>query len=166
MTPTNEMLGAHILAWATLIGTGLSLLGVGIAISQIRRTAKAAEAAELAAREARAAFSSNVLLTDLAGCVRSIEEIKAHLRAARFESALLRLTDTRTLLIQMRSMVNSAELRGTIQHVITQLAILRDLLEGTQNPMGVNIDRLEAMRSLGRCFRSANRLAGTSEISS
>lgn len=144
----HDMVDPGILAWATLIGTALSVAGVIIAIVQIRRTARAAEAAESAAKGARTALSENVLLSDLTGCIGSIEEIKTHLRSARFESALLRITDTRASLIELRSIVSTPELLATIQHVIAQLALLRDLLEYFNDGRRQGIDRVEAMRAL------------------
>lgn len=145
------MIGTTVLAWATLVGTGLSLAGVAIAIMQIRKTAKAAAAAELAAHQARAAISGNVLLTDLAGCVRSIEEVKALLRASRSDAALLRITDTRALLIQLRTMVVASTSRSKIQRVVTQLAVLRDVLEGVQQGRQQDLDPMEAGRALSDC---------------
>jgi len=157
------VLNQTFLAWASLIGTVVSVVGFGVAIWQLRRTAKAAKAAELASTLARAAVSESVLLTELASCIRSIEEIKAHLRTNRLESALLRVIDTRSSLVQFRSMQKSAQLRQAVLDALTQLAELRDLLEGSLATGRSEVDTVEAIRALSGSSDVLNEWLGNAK---
>lgn len=117
--------------WVSIFGTALSLLGITIAIYQILKTRKAAEAALLAANMATDAIQLNVTLTDVSSCINEVEEIKVMIRSKRYEAALLRVTDLSGRLIQLKNM----PMNRFVKHVpnskemLAQLSVLRDLLE-------------------------------------
>lgn len=126
-------------------GSFLSLLGVAIALFQIRKTRSAAEAAAVAAQAARDALTRSVVLADLTACTTAIDEVKVHVRHSRHESALLRVTDLSKSIVQLQESKQSGSLpKNEVKRMLTQLGILRDLLErgiqgdATVSPIQVN----------------------------
>ncbi|HLL75459.1 MAG TPA: hypothetical protein VK421_09335 [Pyrinomonadaceae bacterium] len=115
----------------SIIGSVLSLIGVIIAIAQIRKTLRAAKAAQAAATQTQIAISRNVLLTDISTCARSLEELKVLIRGNRFEAALMRVTDLTSQLVQLQHLQRPISTIQSIdfKEVLTQLSILRELLE-------------------------------------
>src|SRR5690349_18691413 len=115
----------------SIIGSFLTLIGVIIAITQIRKTLSAAKAAQSAANQTQQAISRRVLLTDISTCIRSLEEIKVLIRGNRHEAALIRVTDLNSQLIQIQHIQHELTGQRTInfKELLTQLSILRELLE-------------------------------------
>jgi hypothetical protein len=134
--------------FATLIGTILSLIGVIVAIVQIRKTRNAADSAHQASIDAKLLISRDVLLVDVTACTTSIEEVKTLIRHRRLEAALLRVTDLTAALIRLSHLPPKAQRPSSrdLKPVLTQLAILRELLESVNhdateefNPVHVNV---------------------------
>lgn len=114
----------------SIVGSALSLIGVAIAVWQIFKTRKAAEAAQNAVEATRRSITSNVVLADMSSCTRAIEEVKALVRAKRYEPALLRVTDLHALIIQLQHVTRSDGKADTrAREALTGLSVLRDLLE-------------------------------------
>jgi len=84
-----------------MIGVAATFLALIIAIIQIRRTTKTAEAARNAAISTRTDLAENLRLSDLTSAVRRISEIKHSLKAGQYQVASLRLDDLRELLVQV-----------------------------------------------------------------
>jgi uncharacterized protein with PQ loop repeat len=119
---------------ATILGTYFSVIGVIIALYQLSKIRKSADAAKLASMEAYATITKNVFMIDFASISRTIEEIKTLIRAEKHESALLRTNDVIIQLQQASSLPltqeNSRAL--SLSQTISQLSILRELLEKKQ----------------------------------
>lgn len=71
-------------------------------------------------------------MSDMSSCEKTVNEVKTFIRDRKYESGLLRTNDLIAQLIQLRSFVEfSAGTNGEeFQDSISQLAIIRDLLEG------------------------------------
>lgn len=117
--------------WFTVVGTLASLLGIGVALSQLNKTRKAAEAAKEAAGVATNAIKRNVALIDVTACINEIEALKTMIRTHRIESALLRVTDLSSKLIQLKNIltVESQDPIEEMSKVLSQVRILKDVLE-------------------------------------
>lgn len=114
----------------SLIGSAASVIGVCVAIWQIRRVLRTAQAAELAARMTQRAVQRDVLLADLSSCSRTLDEVRAHVRTERIEAALLRVSDVVSQLAQLRRLIQRRpENKGILREALTQLQVLRDQLE-------------------------------------
>jgi len=115
----------------TIGGFLLSLLGLAFVILQIRRTRQVAEAARSAALNTRIDLQKNVLLAEISGCIRLIEQVKSYTREGNFEGALLRITDLRTQLCELRNINGQTEASKQIpfKDILTQLFIISDEFE-------------------------------------
>lgn len=151
----------------SVAGTILSLVGVIIAIVQIRKTRLAAEAAARSATSTQRAISQNVMLTDVATCTTSLEEVKVLLRSSRFESALLRVTDLHAHLLQLHgvSTVGPTSVSIDFRDALTQLAILRDLLENKLHKRETAINPAQVNNVLSGISDQLNQWLGTAKYS-
>lgn len=115
----------------TIIGLIISIGGFAFAIWLIIKTKKAALAAKEASVNAREVLQTNIMLVDISIYARIIDEVKSSLRNQRFESALIRVTDLISQLIQIRHMEHFSSKESPIlfQEIVTQLSILRESLE-------------------------------------
>lgn len=131
---------------ATLVGTFLSLLGVLFAIGQIRRAVTAARAAENAAAGTERAIARNFFLADVSSCANAIEELKVLIRSDRHEAALLRVTDLTSNLIRIQHLPNTPVDTSGIEfrQILTQLVILRDVLEQKLHTTETDVNPVQA----------------------
>ena len=74
------MAGQQWLNIISILGSVLSFVGVLVAIWQIKKTRKAAEAASAASLQAQQSIARNVLLVDVTSCISQLEEIKLLIR--------------------------------------------------------------------------------------
>ncbi len=82
-----------------------SLIGLPVAIWQIRKTRKVAEAAKDASLATQKAISRNILLSDVSNCMKYIEEIRLYLSSEDYVSAQLRTSDLNSQLIQIQEVL-------------------------------------------------------------
>ena len=75
-----------------VVGSFLSLIGVIIAIWQINKTKRIAQAAKDASDRTQKIISRNLLLSDVSTCTKNLEEIKTYVRIERYEASLIRVT--------------------------------------------------------------------------
>ena len=61
--------------WIGIIGSVASLVGLPIAIWQIYKTRRAAEAAEVASLQTQKSILRNLLLSDVSICIKYIEPV-------------------------------------------------------------------------------------------
>ncbi len=110
--------------WLGLLGSLASLIGLPIAIWQIRKTRRAAEAAKDASLQTQNAISRNLLLSDVSICVKYIEEIKNFIRYEKYEAAQIRVSDSVSELIQIQEMLISSNQPHQIEFekIISQLS--------------------------------------------
>ena len=115
----------------TIGGFLLSLLGLAFVIWQIRRTRQVAEAARSVAIDTRKAMHQSVFLADITACVGLIEEVKTHIREKNFQAALIRITDLRSQLGQLRHISGNGGESTVIpfQEILSQLFLIYDDLE-------------------------------------
>ena len=67
-------MNSEVANWISVIGSILSLLGVIIAIQQIRQVKKSADAAKKAADRTQRIISRNLLLSDVKNCIKNLDE--------------------------------------------------------------------------------------------
>ena len=146
----------------SIAGSILSLIGVLIALVQIRKTLRAARAAEIAAKETQQAIARNILLADVSTCTRTLEEIKVLVRGERHEAALMRVTDLSTLLIQLQhlNIQPASETKTNFARMITQLTILRELLEQKVYRQDTEINPVQVNTQLSKISDQLSRLLG------
>lgn len=119
-----------LIDYISVIGSYFSIVGVIFTLIQLKRTKEAAIAASNAVESVKSIIGHNVILTDISSGIQLVEEIKVHIRHKRYESGLLRVTDLISKLIQFEAQsvqLNTESLNSS--HMITQLSILRELLE-------------------------------------
>ncbi|HKO36410.1 MAG TPA: hypothetical protein VJV21_08020 [Pyrinomonadaceae bacterium] len=132
-------------------GSMLSLLGVIIAVVQVRKARKAAEAAEVASLAAQKTIANKVILIDVSASAQSVEEVKAHIRSQKFESALLRVTDLNALIIQLQHVPSTnTPPDWQIREMLTNLSVLRDLLEQKLHDPAVVVETPKVNAELSR----------------
>ena len=70
---------------SVVLGLGMSLMGFGITIWQIRQTKTVAQAAKMAAEEAKNELIKKVAITDLSKAVREITHVKRYFKNNTWE---------------------------------------------------------------------------------
>lgn len=137
--------------WISALGSFLSFVGVLVALHQIGKIKKSAEAARIAAEISTTSIQKNMTMIDVSGCINEIEEIKVLIRNDRNESALLRLSDLIGKLIQIKAMPETDSFTPIkdIKNMLAQLGVLRDLLEKTlqKNTAPINSSRANRILS-------------------
>lgn len=146
----------------SVAGSVLSLLGVGITLWQIRKTLRAAQAAEAAAKETQLAIARSVFLSDVSACVRSVEELKVFVRGEKHEAALMRVTDLSTMLIQLQPLqVQQATTKTTdFTKMLSQLSLMRELFEQKVNKQEAEINPAQVNTQLSDISDRLNRMLG------
>jgi len=136
-----------------------------VALAQIRKTLSAARAAEQAAANTHGAITRNVFLADVSSCVTAIEELKVLLRSSRFEAALLRVTDLNADLIHIQHLPSVPADTSSIQFtdVLTQLSVLRELLEQKVQSDAPDLNPVQANSVLSRISDQLNHWIGDSK---
>lgn len=122
-----------------VVALAVSFLGFSIAIWQILRTRRAAEAAEQAASAARKSLAQYLSIVDLVRASERIEEIKGLHRRQEWQQALYKYHDIRLMLsdIRARHPVLTREQRQLMQQAVDQFvtierAVARALSAGGQ----------------------------------
>lgn len=130
----------NIIAIAGLVFT---VAGFAVSIILILKTRKIAEAARNAAMEAQNNIRRNVMLSDISSCEKTVNEVKTFIRDKKYESGLIRTSDLISQLIRLRSFAQRSleSEEGEFQDSISQLAIIRDLLERKMIDGAKEIDR-------------------------
>jgi len=117
--------------WISITGWALSLIGTCVAIYQIHKTKKISAAARDASLLTSTTLQRNLAILSMSSCVSEIEEIKALIRGARYESALIRVSDLIGKLAQFKTMPKASNISEipSMQEIFVQLSILRERLE-------------------------------------
>ncbi len=118
---------------ASAVGLGVSVIGFGIAIYQIRRSRAAAVAAREAAQEARAALARNLTIADLTRVRERIQSIKDLHVSQQWQRAWDRYQDIRELLVEIRTRHQNltASQRRIIQNAIRQIRAMEEAVQTT-----------------------------------
>jgi len=151
---------------ATILGTYFSLIGVFVALYQLRKTRKATEATQIAVNKTHQAITQNIFLSDISSVARTIEEIKLQIRTEKFESALLRVSDVITQLLQLSSLPQSIDNSRAlnITQAVAQLSILREILEKELRHKNNEIKSVEINSVLSKISDRFNKVVGKSKF--
>ena len=161
----NKM-SSELVNWISIIGSFLSLIGVIIALVQIIKTRRVAEAAKDASLQTQKAISRNLLLSDVLNCVKHIDEIRLYLRGENYELAQVRANDLNSQLIQINAVVNASnqitqvELEELFIEVSKIRLDLRKRIEG--NKAKINVVKINAQLDL--VSDNLNKLIGEIKI--
>jgi len=152
--------------WIGVIGSVASLVGLPIAIWQIYKTRRAAEAAKNSADRTQKFISRNLLLSDVSTCTRNLEEIKFFVRIERYESAQIRIGDLILQLIQVREMLESSNSSHQIEfkETLSQLSIIREDFEKKLAKSSVKINGVRVNSQLSEISDDLNKLIGGTKI--
>ena len=127
-----DWLGNHWGDLVSILGLVVSVGGFSIAIAQIVRSRKAAEAAEHAALETREGLSKNLTIADLVRASERIEELKRLHRENQWALAISRYQDVRLMLRDVRAQhpkLTREQQRG-IQNIITEFVDIESEVNG------------------------------------
>lgn len=152
--------------WVSAAGSVLSLIGVVIAIIQIRKVRTSSDAAKNAALHTSVALQLNMSMIDISGCINLIEEIKTLVRSGRYEAALLRVSDLMGKMIQIKSFPttpNMASMEG-MQSMLAQLGVLRDLLERKIHKASTQISQSQVNKTLSGIADDLNAWIGSNRF--
>ena len=159
-------MNSEIVNWISIIGSILSLIGVGIAIWQIRLVKKAAVAAKEAADQTQKTISQNLLLSNVHTCIKNLGEVQSFVRYERYEAALIRLTD---LISNLNRIPESSENTGrnaqiNLEETLAQLIIIREEFEAKVNKLSAKIVGFRVNNQLSKISDNLNKLLGKSVI--
>lgn len=152
--------------WITVIGSLLSLIGVGIAIWQIQKTRRVAEAAKDASDQTQKIISRNLLLSNVSTCAKNLDEIKLYIQMENYTAAQLRINDLIANLIRIQQ---RAENTRRIVHVdfketLAQLSIIRNDFEKKVNKKSARINKVRINEQLSKISDDLNKLIGGTMI--
>jgi len=153
---------SEIVNWIGIIGSALSLIGVGIAIWQISLVKKAAVAARDAADQTQKTISQNLLLSNVHTCIKNLEEIQSFVRYERYESAQIRTSDLVSYLyqIQQRTKNSQQTLEIEYEEMLSQLSIIREDFERKVNKSSAKINNVQINTQLSEISDSLHKLIG------
>lgn len=150
----------------SIVSLVLTVAGFSLAIWQIVKTRRAAQAATAAASAARDEIKKNVMLTDVVLCDKLLDEIRLHLRHQKIELALLRTTDLSAQLIQLRNIYAPSPPEINFQGILTQLSILRTTLEAKVYSPDQPINTAQINNKLAHISATLNDCIGKQRFSS
>lgn len=148
---------------AGLAGSILSFCGVIVAIWQVVKTRRAAEAANRAAHEAHGRLTRNLLLSDIATSSSLLETMKAHVRSGRYEAALVRVSDLMNHLNQLKGLPPTGGVELNFSEMLTNLHVLRDLLERKNADSAVKFDQVRVVNVLSDLSDELNGWIGSAK---
>ncbi|MDP2216199.1 MAG: hypothetical protein Q8J68_02790 [Methanolobus sp.] len=152
----------NLVEWVGLIGSIVSIAGLPFALLQISRTRSAAEAAKKAATQAQQSFQKNIIVADLSSCARFIGEIQSQIRSERWEAALYRINELKTVLIQVRHLrdlpVDDSD--AFVQAITSQLSVLLSKLEQRLVNPNVKMDPVAINKKLDQISDSLFEVSG------
>lgn len=145
-----------------VIGSFLSLIGVIIAIWQIRKTRRIAQAAKDASERTQKIISRNFLLSDVSTCTKNLEEIKTYVRIERYESSLIRINDLISALVQIQQRLDAVEqnIPFEFEEILSQLSVVREEFEKKVNKSSAKINNVQINSRLSLISDDLNRLIG------
>ncbi|MGC2238437.1 MAG: hypothetical protein WA584_19945 [Pyrinomonadaceae bacterium] len=159
-------MNSELVNWISIVGSFLSLLGVIIALIQISKTRRAAEAAKDASLQTQKAISRNLLISDVSNSIKHIEETRLYVRGENFELALVRVNDFNSNLIQMQKVLEGSTQIHQIDFIkihreIKKIRIdLRNTIEGNTKAL----NRVRINNQLDFISDNLNKLIGETKI--
>ena len=127
----------------------IGVVGFGLTIYELRKTKSAVEASKQATRQTLRGMSERLTISDVALIQASLREIQVALRGNRWESALIRIQETRATLHQLKEREGfTGDARRTeMQEMIVRLRKLQDRLERKLGDPGASLS-VKAANSL------------------
>ena len=152
--------------WIGVIGSVASLVGLPIAIWQIYKTRRAAEAAEIASLQTQKSILRNLLLSDVSICIKHIEEIKSSARNEKYELSLTRVNDLVSQLIQIQEVLKGSNqiYQLDFDEALLNLAGIRNDFERKLIKDSVKINTVRVNSQLTVVSDSLNKLIGETRI--
>lgn len=135
---------------ASVIGVVISLIGFAVTIVSVFRSKRAAERAELAAKDARESIRLFEIVVDFTAAISTLEEIKRAHRHQKWELLPDRYAAIRKLLISLRSSSEdlSSGQRSAIQSaLVNQRAIETAVERGLSNPSSLKPAKFNSVLS-------------------
>jgi hypothetical protein len=102
-------MNSEVVNWISIIGSILSLTGVGIAIWQISLVKKAAVAAKEGADQTQKTEFLKIFYFQMFICTKNLEEIQSFVRYERYESAQIRTGDLISYLYQIQQRTKNSQ---------------------------------------------------------
>jgi hypothetical protein len=151
-----------IIYWLSVLGSIASLVGLPIAIWQIRKTRRVAEAARDASDRTQKTISQNLLLSNIHTCIKNLEEIQSFVRYERYESAQIRAYDLISYLyqIQQRTKNSQQTLEIEYEEMLSELSIIREEFERKVNKSSARINNVQINTRLSEISDSLHKLVG------
>lgn len=155
-------MNSEIVNWISIIGSLLSLIGVGIAVWQISIVKKAAVAAKEASLQTQKTISQNLLLSSIHTCIKNLEEIQSFVRYERYESAQIRAYDLISYLYQIQQRTKGSErtLEIRYEEMLSELSIIREEFERKVNKSSARINNVQINTRLSEISDSLHKLVG------
>ncbi len=152
--------------WIGFIGSVASLIGLPIAIWQIYKTRRAAEAAEVASLQTQKSILRNLLLSDVSICIKYIEEIKSSARNEKYEMSLTRVNDLISQLIQIQEVLKGSNQIYQIdfEEMLLKLTGIRNNFERKLVKDSVKINVVRVNNQLDLISGNLNKLIGETKI--
>lgn len=140
--------------WGNLASVG-GLAGVGLAIWQLARTRKAAEAARQASKSTEMAISTFLVASDLQHAIDLIQQVKGLHRAGQWESAIVQYQPIRFALAQITSRDTrlSQEQMQTLRESIGTITSIEDSVDSAVRNKSVP-DDVERINSILNSIQS------------
>jgi len=156
----------EFIKWIGVLGSLASLVGLPIAIWQIYKTRRAAEAAETASLQTQKSILRNLLLSDVSICIKHIEEIKSSARNEKYELSLTRVNDLISQLIQIQEVLKGSNQIYQIDfdEALLKLAGIRKDFERKLIKDSVKVSIARINNQLGIISDSLNKLIGETKI--
>lgn len=145
-----------------VVGSFLSLIGVIIAIWQINKTKRIAQAAKDASDRTQKIISRNLLLSDVSTCTKNLEEIKTYVRIERYEASLIRVNDLISALVQIHQRLSGTDqvIPFEFEEMLSQLSIVREEFEKKVNKDSARINNVQINLRLSEISDDLNKLIG------
>lgn len=155
-------MNSEIVNWIGVIGSFLSLTGVIIAIWQIVKTQRIAQAAKDASDRTQKIISRNLLLSDVSNCTKNLEEIKTYVRIERYEASLIRVNDLISALVQIQQRLEGTNqiIPFEFEEMISQLSVVRKVFEKKVNNSSAKINNVQINLQLSDISDDLNKLIG------
>lgn len=162
----NNLVNDEFVKWIGVIGSVASLIGLPVAIWQIYKTRRAAEAATSALLQTQKTISRNLLRSDILNCTRNTEEIKSFVRSGKYESALIRVEDLISLLSQIQEISRSSDqtIHIEFKEMLSQLSIIRKDFEKKLIKSSARMDVVQINSRLSEIADDLNKMIGETKI--
>ena len=149
-------MSSELVNWISIIGSVASLIGLPIAIWQIYKTRRAAEAAKDASLQTQKVISRNLLISDVSTCIKHIEELKSFVRNENYQLALVRVNDLVSQLMQIQE--------ADFEEIILKLSNIRNDFERKLEKSSAKIKIAEVNSQLALISDDFNKLIGETKF--